>query len=156
MVFPRQNLTKWDAVFFAKNTFSTCFVSPEKKLKSISTFKAPKIDFLWRVVLEKCISGWHTKLWGETVHNHNQFSSTTQTFHQWLVQGKRVPDSPVEPLRLWFVTSKLHLQQLTIRNSGHHDMLMEWLTKGQQSCKFFQNQADHSLGQFRERWHDKT
>ena len=50
MVFPRQNLTKWDAVFCKKNTFSTCFVSPEKKLKSISTFKAPKIDFLWRVV----------------------------------------------------------------------------------------------------------
>ena len=36
--------------FLQKNTFSTCFVSPEKKLKSISTFKAPKIDFLWRVV----------------------------------------------------------------------------------------------------------
>ena len=25
-------------------------MSPEKKLKSISTFKAPKIDFLWGVV----------------------------------------------------------------------------------------------------------
>ena len=49
MVFPRQNLTKWDAVFCKKHILNM-FCESWKKLKSISTFKAPKIDFLWRVV----------------------------------------------------------------------------------------------------------